>query len=558
MVCRIFCLLLMMLFTITGLAYAGEAELTATYPYSLDNKASNETYGAGTRPLYINIENYNNTEPEKARIEVYLPAGLSVEHNPVWQSQETATGLVLSKKIELPANYGQIFDLLYLRSGSALTAEEHEITVKVFTDAWEKEKNIKFTHHEDNNDTDIEKSVERTKSLDDKKYNWYIQSLTLPVDSYGKKDDRTQEATIYIRDTTFEGFRNRMTGDGTTNWAAVFNHPAAHVLLEMRNPQLDTRVLKFKAELINKSTGEVMPGLCKAGESDNEAGQGWSGAVDHQYASTALISLDGIKNQTFILPLYADQFKIAEGEYNLRVTVDGSGQSKIHETPVTIVKQRSIGLFAIGFSILCFVLLIVNFTRFKKCILNIGAKGAITVSLFAAIAFGGIVLPSTILNDFLHVFMGPFAGLVTGLLNGVFLYLLVMALLVLYRKPGVIGLMFLLKWLLACLIFGRFTPIGVLSYSVYIVVLEIVLSLCYFYKKPILTPKYVFFVSVVIGCTDAFITLINMEQMMFFYRLYYADWYIFLYMVVNGLLYSSIGSFLGYRIGCKLQQVMGE
>ena len=112
MVCRIFCLLLMMFFTITGVTYAEEAELTAAYPQSLDNKASNETYGAGTRPLYINIENYNNTEPEKARIEVYLPAGLSVEHNPVWQSQETATGLVLSKKIELPANYGQIFDLL--------------------------------------------------------------------------------------------------------------------------------------------------------------------------------------------------------------------------------------------------------------------------------------------------------------------------------------------------------------------------------------------------------------------------------------------------------------
>lgn len=558
MVCRFFCLLSILFFTITGVTYAGEAELTAVYPYSLDNKASNETYGAGTRPLYINVENYNNSEPEEAKIEVYLPSGLSVEHNPVWQSQEIATGLVLSKKIELPANYGQIFDLLYLRSGSALTAEGHEIIVKVITDTWEKDKNIKFTHHVDSNDKEIEETVDQTKSLDDKKYNWYIQSLTLPVDSYGKKDDRTQEATIYIRDTTFEGFRNRMTGDGTTNWAAVFNHPAAHVLLEMRNPQLDTRVLKFKAELINRSTGEVMPGLCKAGESDNESGQGWSGAIDQQYASTALISLDGIKNQTFILPLYADQFKIVEGEYNLRVTVDGSGQSKIYETPVTIVKQRSIGLFAIGFSILCFVLLIANFARFKKCILNIGAKGAITVSLFAAIAFGGIVLPSTILNDFLHVFMGPFAGLVTGLLNGVFLYLLVMALLVLYRKPGVIGLMFLLKWLLACLIFGRFTPIGVLSYSVYIVVLEVVLSLCYFYRKSILTPKYIFFISIVIGCTDAFITLINMEQMMFFYRLYYADWYIFLYMFVNGLLYSSIGSFLGYRIGCKLQQVMGE
>lgn len=556
--CRIFFLLSILFFAIAGIAYAEEAELTATYPYSLDNKVSNETYGVGTRPLYINIENYNNVEPQKARIEVYLPLGLNIENNSAWQSDEIATGLVLSKKIELPANYGQSFDLVYLLSTPNLKAEEQEIKVKVFTETWEKEQKIKFIHSAKNNDIEIEKNGKEEKRLDVKDYNWYIQSLILPVDSLGKKDDRTKDSTIYIRDNTFEGFKNRMTGAGATNWTAVFSQPAAHILLEMRNPQLDTRVLKFKAELINKSTGEVMPGLCKTGESDNESGQAWSGSIDQQYASTALISLEGIKNQTFILPIYADQFKIVEGEYNLRVTVEGSGQSKVYETPVTIVKQRSLGLFAIGFSIICFIFLIINFACFKKCILDIGAKGAITVALFAAIAFGGIVLPSAVLNDFLHVFLGPFAGLVTGLLNGVFLYLLVMALLVLYRRPGVIGLMFLLKWLLACLIFGRFTPIGVLSCSVYIVVLETVLRLCYFYKKSKLTAKYILFISVIIGCTDAFITLINMEQMMFFYRLYYADWYIFLYMFVNGLLYSSVGAFIGYRIGCKLQQVMGE
>ena len=61
-----------------------------------------------------------------------------------------------------------------------------------------------------------------------------------------------------------------MTGDGATNWAAVFNHPAAHLLLEMRNPQQDTRILKFRAELIDKSTGETAVGLCTASQSDNE------------------------------------------------------------------------------------------------------------------------------------------------------------------------------------------------------------------------------------------------------------------------------------------------
>ena len=44
---------------------------------------------------------------------------------------------------------------------------------------------------------------------------------------------------------------------------------------------------------------------------------------------------------------------------------------------------------------------------------------------------------------------------------------------------------------------------------------------------------------------------------MFFDRLYYADWFIGLYMLMNGLLYSTLGSWMGYRIGSRLKQVMG-
>ena len=550
-------LLLFSLFNLTGIAFAGEVELSAAYPYSLDSKSQNETFGIGTRPLYINIENYNDPQPQKVRLEVFLPLGIKPDENSAWRAQENEEGLILFKDVELSANYGQKFDLLYLRSEPVLTEGNNEIKVKLFGDGWEKEKRISFKHTSLVSEG-ISVSKEGKASSDISKFNWYIQSLTLPVDNLGHKDDRAQDGTIYIRDTALESFRNRMTGGGTTNWAAVFNHPATHVFLEMRNPQLDKRVLKFKAELVDKLSSEVVPGLCMTMVSDNEAELGWGETQGGLDASTALISLDGIKNQSFILPIYVDQFKIIEGEYNLRVTVEGSGQKKVYETPIRVTKQRSMGIFAVGFSFLCLLLLMVNFVKLKKCIIKLGAKGAITVSLFAAVAFGGVVLPSTLFGDFLHVILGPFSGLVTGILNGVLLYLLVMSLLVLYRKPGVVALMFFLKWMLAGLMFGKFTPIGVLSYAVYIVVLESVLLLCGFYRINSLSKRYIIFVSIMIGLADAFITMINLEQMMFLYRLYYADWYIFLYMFVNGLLYSSLGCIMGYKVGCKLQQVMGE
>lgn len=49
-------------------------------------------------------------------------------------------------------------------------------------------------------------------------------------------------------------------------------------------------------------------------------------------------------------------------------------------------------------------------------------------------------MPVTLLGDFFHVILGPFSGLITGVLNGIVQYLLLMALLILFRRPGVLSL----------------------------------------------------------------------------------------------------------------------
>ena len=329
-------------------------------------------------------------------------------------------------------------------------------------------------------------------------------------------------------------------------------------MLDMRNPQKDIRVLKFKAQLLDRATGNVVDGLITAGKTDHETGEGWAGKTGIGAETTALISLDGKKMQSFILPLYVDYFKILEGDYTLRITVTGGEQQKIQEVPLTIAKKHSLGFIAVCVSGLCFLILSFLMFRLKKCLRLIGAKGAITVALFAAISFGGISLPSTILGDLVHALLGPFSSLVTGLLSGVMQYLLVMSLLVLYRKPGVLTLLYLVKYMLSGIMFGHFTPLGMLSMSVNVAVLEILLYLCGFYSKKTVSRKYMLGVALLLGLGDALISFINLEQMMFFYRLYYADWFLVMYMFVNGLLYSSIGCWLGYKTGLKLQQVVGE
>lgn len=548
--------ILLVLLCLTQQAFAG-VKLEAVYPYNLDKSAAHVVHGGSTMPLFINITGFDVPHEQPAHLRVILPNGFKALSGDKWHLGSADGKQTADTDWVLPADFGQSFDLLYIQPQTDLERGPKQLLVEVSGEGWHERKELSFDY-EPAAAAATGAATQPEKKIDRSKFNWYIQSVTLPVDNLGNKDDRAAEGVVFIRDTTLEGFRNRMTGDGATNWSAVFNHPATFLVLDMRNPQRDVRLLKFKAELIDKKTGKVMPGLCTAGKNNEDSEHGWAGDTGSVNETTALISLDGKKTQAFIIPLYVDYFTVLEGDYSLHVTVSGNGQEKVQEVPLTIAKKHNLGLLAVGFSFICLLAVLAFSYKLKGCIYRIGARGAITVALFAALAFGGITLPTTLIGDLLHVFLGPFSGLVTGILSGMLLYLLVVALLVLFRAPGVLTLMYFVKYMLSGLMFGHFTPLGLLSMCVNVAILETLLYLSGFYRRQELGKGYMLFICLLMGVGDALVTFVNMEQMMFFYRLYYADWYLALYMLVNGLVYSSIGAWLGAKTGSKLQQVMGE
>ena len=514
--------ILLALLCLTQQAFAG-VKLEAVYPYNLDKSAAHVVHGGSTMPLFINITGFDVSYEQPAHLRVILPEGFKALANGKWRLGSVDGRRTAEADWVLPADFGQSFDLLYIQPQADLARGTRQLTVEVSGAGWHERKELSFSY-EPAAAAAVAAEPTQGKKLDRSKFNWYIQSVTLPVDNLGNKDDRAAEGVVFIRDTTLEGFRNRMTGDGATNWSAVFNHPATFLVLDMRNPQRDVRLLKFKAELIDKKTGKVMPGLCTAGKNNEDSEHGWAGDTGSVNETTALISLDGKKTQAFIIPLYVDYFTVLEGDYSLRVTVSGNGQEKVQEVPLTIAKKHNLGLLAVGFSFICLLAVLAFSYKLKGCVYRIGARGAITVALFAALAFGGITLPTTLIGDLLHVFLGPFSGLVTGILSGMLLYLLVVALLVLFRAPGVLTLMYFVKYMLAGLMFGHFTPLGLLSMCVNVAILEALLYLSGFYRRQELGKGYMLFICLLMGVGDALVTFVNMEQMMFFYRLYYADW----------------------------------
>lgn len=514
----------------------------AVFPYSLVSGEMAAPAGS-SQLFYVSIE-HSNAPEENARIEIRFPDGFSASAGERWRKE--ADGRLVSDWT-LPADYGQVFDAFSVKVPDGDAGERREILLSVTGDGWREEKNISFA-------VSAAAAVPEKKKRAAKRTDWYIQGISVPVDSDGKRDERRERNTLYVRDVSLENLRNRITGSGGVDWNAVYNEPAAYVLVELRNPKHDVRSLRFRAELADRETGEAVKGLVTVGAADGSSG--WT--AENEGGTNAVIGLDGNTVQNVVIPLYGDPREMEEGEYSLRTTVWDDSTSKTTDTPIHVVKKRNLGIFAVSFALGCAALILLFAGKLRGTILSVGAGGDIAVALFASLAFGGVAVPVTLFGDFLHVFLGPFAGLVTGLLSGVLQYMLLMSLLCLFRKPGVAALFFLMKWLLAGLLFGRFTPVAVLNYAVYIGVIEAALWLGGFYTKKEISTRYALFISLLMGMADMAVTLLNLQQLMFFYRLYYADWFIGLYMVANGLLYSSAGSWLGLRIGNRLRQVMGQ
>ncbi len=524
-------------------AARAETVVTVSFPYSLTEAAPTVSQGS-TQLLYIAVEHANVPHEELLHISVELPEGFAAEAGNSW----AADGRRAETELLLPADYGQRMAVLSVAAAEEAAVGTHTARVTFSGAGLSETKEISFAAVPGERG-----KAEKTGAAKQKKsLGWYIQSVVTPVSADGTRQSGAEQNTLYVRDVQLENIRHRLTGGGAVDWGAAFSEPATYVLAELRNPKKDVRSLRFRAELVDRKTGAAVPGLVTPSAHAGISAPATEGATE------AVIALDGHVVQGVVLPLYVDPFKIEEGDYSLKTTVWDENSSRTNESPLTIVKKRNVGFFALAVATICALGILLFSGKLCRRIRTLGAGGDIAVALFASLAFGSVVLPVTLLGDFLHVFLGPFSSLVTGLLSGVLQYLLLFALLTLFRRPGVAALFFLMKWLLAGILFGRFTPVAALNYAVYIGILETVLYASGFYRGEDISKTRLLLTALLAGVADMAITFLNLEQLMFFYRLYYADWFIGLFVIVNGLVYSSLGAFLGMKLGKKLSGVMSQ
>ena len=89
--------------------------------------------------------------------------------------------------------------------------------------------------------------------------------------------------------------------------------------------------------------------------------------------------------------------------------------------------------------------------------------------------------------------------------------------------------------------FGLFTPMTIIYTGTSVLLLEMGFLL--------VRRRGLFMWALILGICDAIAVYVDFQLSILFYRLFFADWYILLRIVVEGFVYTFIGVMLGARLG---------
>ena len=399
-----------------------------------------------------------------------------------------------------------------------------------------------------------------------------IESIQMPTDVAGIPHLQRQTDTIYYPRPLFRWLKMPQTD--------AFQ-PIAYQTVRLRNQAQET--IHVVVSSINRDTKSGAAVKFLAPPHAVNAG------TDR---SISFASLPGGEVTAIPLPIYfqsphRSDVRIATGEYerDIAVKVWGSDATILREQrPLHLIVPNRHALFVSGIAIIAsciglIVLLPFNERRHKQFFARFTTKQLIVIALFGTTIFVVVIVPSTLFLNLIRALLGPVSVLLTGLINETLYYALLTALLIYingaprtsritrtkavgtlrvphtavhksrptHGKGGVILLVSAVRLLLGGVTFGLFTPMTIIYTGTSVLLLETGFLLVQ--RRGLLAW------ALVLGICDAIAVYVDFQLSILFYRLFYADWYIILRILVEGFAYTFIGVLLGARLGRGLRQV---
>ena len=375
-----------------------------------------------------------------------------------------------------------------------------------------------------------------------------VVSIDMPTDASGIADLRQRSDTIYHPRPLFSWL-------GTEQIDPYV--PISYQTIRLQNRGEETIHVVVSSINRDLNSGEVVPFLAPP--------DAINAGTDR---SISLASLPAGDVTSVSLPIYFHPQSAETGTYerNIAVKVWGSDSTVLNEIrPLHIVVPNRQALYVSGLAVLAsFVGLVVMLRFHRQFFVRFTTKQLIVIALFGTTVFVTVVVPSTLFLNLIRAVLGPLSVLVTGLVNETLYYALLTALLIyiggepnkktgaqdtshIYSQGGVILLVSAVRLLLGGVTFGLFTPMTIIFTGTSVLLLEGGLFLVH--RRGLLMW------GVVLGICDAIAVYVDFQLSILFYRLFYADWYIWLRIIVEGFAYTFIGVLLGAKLGRGLWRV---
>ena len=484
----------------------------------------------------------NGNVPTTFDLKLCLPETLSVVHLPTdWKSEiiNKETCLSITGRLNIASEVW--YRELVLRTSEVEGTGSQEIsgTVRFTADSgqtWEQQTTVQLQI------ATIPEIAERLS----------IESIEMPTDAMGTVDPKQREDAIYYARPLF-----RWLGTSQTN----AYEPITYQTVQLRNAGEETIHVVVSSTNTDTESGETIPFLAPPATANGGANR-----------SVAFASLPGgvvteIPLPIYFHPMYIEQGNQPEqaipGEYARDITVKvwGSDATILREKrPLHLIVPNQqallISLLAIIGSSIGFAVVL----RFHERIFaGFTTKQIIVIALFGTTIFVGVMVPSTLFLNLIRAVLGPISVLLTGLINETLYYALLTALLIYIssapedatrhdgKGSGVILLVSAVRLLLSGVTFGLFTPMAIVYTGTSVLLLET--GFLFVRGRNILAW------AVVLGLCDAIAVYVDFQLSILFYRLFYADWYIVLRILIEGFAYTFIGVLLGAKLGRGLWRV---
>ncbi|MCK5509574.1 MAG: hypothetical protein KAI50_13760 [Desulfobacterales bacterium] len=392
-------------------------------------------------------------------------------------------------------------------------------------------------------------NLDRLEVVNKKRFSQYfaIKEVIIPVDDMGEpqKKEKKNSVLMKTKDSVLTSFllqkKEDMDNFEPSAYAAVVieNRTASDasvlVTLKILDPETKAEMRGFEPLLPPGHGGLSLKGIYR------------------------LVKIKPESCEKVVLPIYAEEGVALAGRYLAQFELRHFGTNTVlsgKEIPIDVLTRRIIPVLTTIFALAGSVCTLFWLYWKRKKFLNIKTKDLITIALFGTCMFAAVSLPGTIVWRFAHGVLGPFSFLITGFFYEIVHYILLTALVVLIPRVGVVALAIILKALMTDIVFGGFSPMSLLNVGVTVIMSEGAFYLCGITRNPAAPDrKKIALAAICCGLADVVISFVSFNMIMFLYRLYYEFWYIVMYLLISGFLYTVLAVPFGIRLGMRLKAV---